>query len=216
MDQKSYQLGGIVLILAALASALGSFLHADQPATLDAYNALGTSWTVSHVSISLSATLLLIGSLFLARHFADTAGYGLALVAAGVLIVGGVAIFALGALETSGFSAAAAEGGVAGQHAFVAISAVMVSMATGSGFLFPVAIAAYGLAMLKDSGWPAWLAWLGVLLGVVGLGLNIFGITPPGPGILGYLNNAWYLVLGVLFMGRGGSSAPAESPAPAV
>ena len=177
--------------------------------TLDAYAALGASWTISHVSISMTATLLLIGSLFLARHFAGTAGNGLALVAAGLLIVGGVAIFALGVLETSGFSAAAAEGGVAGQHAFVAISAVMGSMFTGSGFLFPVALAAYGVAMLKDSGWPAWLAWLGVLIGVASLALNIFGITLPGPGILGYLTNAWYLVLGVLFMGRGGSSAPA-------
>ncbi len=209
MDQKSYQLGGIVLILSALASAVGSFLHADQPATLDAYNALGTSWAVSHVAIGISATLLLIGSLFLARHFAGTAGNGLALVAAGLLIVGGVAIFALGVLETSGFSAAAAEGGTAGQHAVGAISAVMGSLFTGSGFLFPVALAAYGLAMLKDSGWPAWLAWLGVLFGVAALALNIFGITLPGPGILGYLTNAWYLAFGVLFMGRGASSAPA-------
>ncbi len=209
MDQKSYQLGGMVLILSALASAVGSFLHGPQPDTLDAYNALGASWQISHVSISMSATLLLIGSLFLARHFAGTAGNGLALVAAGSLIVGGVAIFALGTLETSGFSAAAAEGGVAGQHAFLAVTAVMGSMGAGAGFLFPVAIAAYGLAMLQDSGWPAWLAWLGVLIGVVQLALNLFGITLPGPNILGYVANAWYVVLGVLFMGRGGSSAPA-------
>ena len=180
MDQKSYQLGGIVLILSSLTAAVGSFLHADQPATLDAYNALGTSWAVSHIAISISATLLLIGALFLARHFAGTAGNGLALVAAGSLIVGGVAIFALGALETFGFSAAAAEGGVAGQHAFVAVSAVMMSMSLGSGFLFPVALAAYGLAMLQDSGWPAWLAWLGVVLGVATLAVNAFGIMLDG------------------------------------
>ncbi|MCH8138455.1 MAG: OPT/YSL family transporter, partial [Proteobacteria bacterium] len=116
------------------------------------------------------------------------------------LIVGGVAIFALGVLETSGFSAAAAEGGVAGQHAFLAVTAVMASMFAGAGFLFPVAIAAYGLAMLQDSGWPAWLAWLGVLIGVVQLALNLFGITLPGPDILGYVASAWYAVLGVLFM----------------
>ncbi len=209
MDQKSYQLGGIVLILAALAGVVGTFFHGPQPATLDAYAALGASWTISHVSISMTATLLLIGSLFLARHFAGTAGNGLALVAAGLLIVGGAAIFALGVLETSGFSAAAAEGGVAGQHAFVAVSAVMLSMSAGAAFLFPVALAAFGLAMLQDSGWPAWLAWLGVLFGVASLALNIFGITLPGPGILGYLTNAWYLAFGVLFMGRGGSSTPA-------
>ncbi len=41
MDQKSYQLGGIVLILAALAGVVGSILHGSQPQTLDAYSALG-------------------------------------------------------------------------------------------------------------------------------------------------------------------------------
>jgi len=213
MDQKSYQLGGIVLVLSSLTAAVGSFLHGDQPATLDAYNALGTSWAVSHVAIGISATLLLIGALFLARHFAGTAGNGLALVAAGSLIVGGVAIFALGALETSGFSAAAAEGGVAGQHAFVAVSAVMLSMSAGAGFLFPVALAAFGLAMLQDSGWPAWLAWLGVVLGVATLAVNVFGIPlGPVPNVFGYLSDGWYVILGVLFMGRG-QAGQAATPA---
>ncbi len=210
MDQKGYQLGGIILILAALTGVVGSLLHGPQPETLDAYAALGASWTISHVSISMTATLLLIGSLFLARHFADTAGYGLALVAAGLLIVGGVAIFALGALETSGFSAAAAEGGVAGQHAFVAVNAVMGSLFAGAGFLYPVAIAAYGLAMLKDDNWPVWLAWLAVVIGLAELAMNLFGLSGGGVSTtLGYMSSGWYAVLGVLFMGRGASASAA-------
>lgn len=42
MDQKSYQMGGVVLILAALTGPGGGFLHEPQPATLDTYAALGT------------------------------------------------------------------------------------------------------------------------------------------------------------------------------
>ena len=37
MDQKSYQLGGIVLILSALTGAVGSFLHGPQPPSLPTY-----------------------------------------------------------------------------------------------------------------------------------------------------------------------------------
>ncbi len=208
MDQKSYQLGGIALILAALAGVVGIFFHGPQPETLDAYAALGTSWTISHVAIGITGTLFVVAALFLAKHFAGTAGGGLALAATGLVIVGGVAVFAIGALETSGFSTVAAGSGAAADHAFIAVSAVVLSMFAGAGFLFPVAMAAYGLAMLKDDGWPAWLAWLGVLLGVASLALNLFGITLPVP-IPGYLSNVWYAILGVLFMGRGQSAAPA-------
>ena len=84
----------------------------------------------------------------------------------------------------------------------------MGSMSTAAGFLFPVAMVAYALAMMKDSGWPGWLAWLGVVLGVASLALNLFGITLPVP-VLGYLANVWYAIIGVLFMGRGQSAAPA-------
>ena len=104
MDQKSYQMGGVVLILAALTGIVGNVLHGPQPATLDAYAALGTGWMVSHVAIAMTGTLYVIASLFLARHFAGTAGNGHALVATGLVIVGGIAVFAIGALETSGFS----------------------------------------------------------------------------------------------------------------
>ncbi len=210
MDQKSYQLGGIVLILAALAGVVGSILHGPQPQTLDAYSALGTSWAISHVAIGITGTLFVVAALFLARHFAGTAGEGLALTATGLVLVGGVAVFAIGALETSGFSAVLAAGtGAAAQHAFLATSAVMGSLATAAGFLFPVAIAAYGLAMLKDGGWPGWLAWLGVVIGVASLAVNVFGISLPVPNLFGYVSNVWYAVLGVLFMGRGGSATPA-------
>ena len=208
MDQKSDQMGGVVLILAALTGIVGSVLHGPQPETLDAYAALGTGWAVSHVAIAMTGTLYVIASLFRARHFAGTASNGHALVATGLVIVGGGAVFAIGALETSGFSTVLAAGtGAAAQHAFLATSAVMISMAASAGYLFPVAIIAYGVAMMRDSGWPEWLAWFGVVLGVVSLVVNHFAIPlGPVPNLLGYVGDVWFGVLGTLFMGRGGSA----------
>jgi hypothetical protein len=156
----------------------------------------------------MAGTLYVIASLFLARHFAGIAGNGHALVATGLVIGGGVTVFAIGALETSGFSTVLAVGtGAAAQHAFLGTSAVMGFMAASAGYLFPVAIVAYGLAMMRDSGWPGWLAWLGVVLGVVSLVVNRFGIpVGPVPNLLGYVSDVWYAILGMLFMGRGGSA----------
>ena len=82
----------------------------------------------------------------------------------------------------------------------------MGSMATAAGFLFPVAIAAYSLAMLKEGGWPE---WLGLVIGVASLAVNVFGISLPPPNLFGYVSNGWYAVLAVLFMGKGRAAAPA-------
>jgi len=75
-------------------------------------------------------------------------------------------------------------------------------MAASAGYLFPLAIIAYGVAMMRDSGWPG---WLGVVLGVVSLVVSHFAISlGPVPNLLGYVNDVWYGILGMLFMGRGG------------
>ena len=118
---------------------------------------------------------------------------------------------AIGALETAGFSALlAAGGGAAAEHAFLATSSVMGSAVTAAGFLIPVAITAYGLGMLKDQGWPAWLAWLGVVIGVASLAVNVFGISlGPASDIPFYLSNGWFAIVGVIFMGKGTAAATA-------
>ena len=205
MDQKSYRLGGIVLLLAGLSGIVGSFLHPEQPETLDAFAALGTAWTISHVAIGMTGTLLLISALFLSRHFAGSAGEGWGLVGSGALVLGGVTILAIGVLETSGFSAAAdAGGGAAAEHAFLATSLVMGSMVAGAGLLVPIAIIAYGLGMLQDQGWPVWLVWLGVVIGVASLALNVFGIQlESAPNLPLYFSDGWWVVVGVIFMGKG-------------
>jgi hypothetical protein len=213
MDKKSYRLGGIVLLLAALVGVVGGFLHPPQPGTLDAFAELGTQWTVSHVAIGMTGTLLAISALFLARHFAGTAGEGWALVGSGALLLAGVAILAVGALETAGFSALlAADSGAAAEHAFLATSSVMGSMFAAARLLGPVAITAYGLGMLKDQGWPMWLAWLGVVIGVALLAVNVFGISlGPASNLFGYLSNVWYAIVGTIFMGKGTAAATADA-----
>jgi len=109
-DQKSYQMGGVVLILAALTGLVGGFLHGPQPATLDAYAVLGTGRAVSHVAIAMTGT-------------------------------------------------------------------------------------------------PYVIASLRVVLSVVSLVVNHFAIhLGPVPNLLSYVNGVWYGILGMLFMGRGGSA----------
>ena len=216
MDRKSQQLGGILLLLAGLAGIVGIFLHGPQPGTLEAFAELGTGWTVSHVAIGIMGTLFAISALFLARGFGGASGEGWAFAGSGALLLAGFAALAIGALETSGFSAALsareAGGGAAAEHAFLATSYVMGSMATAAGFLFPVAITAYGLGMLKDQGWPAWLAWLGVVIGVASLAVRLFGIPlGPVPNLPSYLGNGWFAIVGVIFMGRGRSTATADA-----
>ena len=208
MDRKSQQLGGILILLAGLAAIVGNFLHPTQPQTLDAFAGLGTQWTASHVAIGIAGTLFLISALLLARDFRRAAGEGWALAGSGALLLAGVTVLVIAALETAGFSrllaAQEAGSGVAAEHAFLAVGSVMGSMVTAAGFLFPVATTAFGLGMLKDQSWPAWLAWLGVVIGVASLALNVFGI-PLGPvqgALNSYLGSGWFVVVGVIFMAR--------------
>ena len=142
-----------------------------------------------------------------------SAGEGWALAASGALVLGGAVVLAIGALETRGFSgllrAQEAGSGIAAEHAFLAMGHVMGSMVTAAGFLFPAATAGYGLGMLKSQGWPAWLAWLGIVIGVTALALNVFGIAlgPVQEVLNAYVNSLWFVVVGVIFMGRGQAAA---------
>lgn len=220
MDRTSARLGGVALVLAGLMGIVGGFLHGPQPGTVEAYAELGTAWTASHVAIAAAGTLLVVSALFLARSFVASAGEGWALLGSGVLLLAGVGLLAVGTIETVGFTAlaGAASGGsaVAAEHAFLAASSVMTSMAMAAGYLLPVAVAAYGAAMLGADAWPGWLAWIGVVVGAGVLGLHLAGVTVPAmPQLPMYLLNAWLVVAGVLFFGSAGPAASEpERPTP--
>ncbi len=208
MDRSGYQIGGIVLLLAGLSAAVGSSLHGPQPQNLEAFSQLGASWAVSHVAIAIAGALFAVSSIALLRHFAGSGGEGWAIVGSGMLLLGGVALLMIGVWETSGFSGLAAAqeagAGAAAEHAYLATLWVMSSMATAAGFLFPTALAAYGLAMFQDSGWPGWLAGSAVVIGLASLAASVFGL-PLGVAsvLLQYAGDAWYALAGLLLLGRG-------------
>lgn len=215
MDRTSTRLGGIVLVLAAVGALAGGILHGAQPGTVEAYAELGATWTASHVAIAVAGTLLAVSALFLAVRFAGSAGEGWALLGSGALLLGGVGLLAVGTIETVGFSglAGAAEGGnaVAAQHAYLAASAVMTSLATAAGYLLPVAVVAYGVGMLGADDWPGWLGWAGIVIGAAALILTVTGITlPAAPQLTFYVLHAWIMVVGAIFFGSGGPAADAE------
>lgn len=219
MDRTSHRLGGIVLVVAALAGLVGGLLHGPQPGTLEAYGELGTAWTVSHLGIATAGAFFVVASLFLLRGFQGSPGEGWVLAGAGLLVVGGVALLGVGAIETAGFSglAGAAEGGnaVGAGHGFLAATAVMTSLATSAGFLIPAAVAGIGVGVLRHGDWPGWLGWLGVILGLAVLALQVSGVTVPGvPALPLYLQNAWFAVVGVVFfrLGSPSDAAPASTP----
>lgn len=217
MNRATYQIGGSLLVLAAVIGVTAGFLHGPQPQSLEALAALGAGWTVSHVFIAVAGTLFAVTSLFFVRHFAGSAGEGWALLGAGSLLLGGVGLLTVGAVETAGFTGllGAEAGGeaVAAEHAFLATTAVMGAMATATSFLMAGAIAALGAGMLGDAAWPGWLAWLGIGIGLAVLALNTFGIAVPGaPGIPMYLLNGWIAVAGVIFFRAGRTALPDEVP----
>lgn len=217
MDRSGYRMGGIALLLAGLAGIVGGSLHGPQPETLADFAALGARWRIAHVAIGLTGVLFVVSALALAKYFGGTRGEGWALLGTGTLLLGGVGLLGVGAWETAGFSGllSAQEGGAgaAAEHAFLATSWVMISMAEAAGFLIPAAIAAYGLGTLKVTGWPAWVSWLGIVIGVASLLIDLFGIplgaAAPLPLIAGM---AWFGVLGVFLMGRD-TGAAADVPA---
>lgn len=220
MDGRSFRIGGLVLLAAGLLGIIGGAMHGPQPGTVEALAEADLGrWNTSHIAIALAGFLFTVGALFLREHFAGSSGEAWALVGTGSLILAGVSVFAVGALETVGFGhlLAVAEGGqaVAAEHAYQAAMAVMIPFATAAAFVAAAAVATFGLSMLSvGEPWPGWLAWAGIVIGGATLLLEIFGITFPGAAEMlpFYLVNAWLAAAGLFFLGAG-RAAPAEAPA---
>ena len=207
MDRKAHQLGGILLLLAGLAGVVGGVLQAPQPGPLGVLAELSGQWRISEIAIGVAGALFVISTLLLARHFAGAAGEGWALLGTGTLFLGGVALLGISAWETRDFSgllaAQEAGAGFPAEQAFLASTFFMSHMAKAAMFLLPTAITVYGLSMLKASGWPSWLAWIGIVIGVPSLTLALLGVSLGAvvwlPLVLG---NLWFATVGIVFMGR--------------
>lgn len=219
MDRTTLKLGGVLLAVVGLSGIVGGHLHGPQPGTLEAVAELGAVWTVSHFAIGLAGVLLVVSALFIAVHFSGTSARAWALVGSGLFILSGMALWAIGALETAGFSALADQAGTAGgEAAFLAVTTVMASMAAGASLLVAAGIAACGIAMLRHEAWPSWMAWTAVGVGVLVLAVNGFGISLPQALALApfQLLNAWFVLAGFLMFRMAGADAGAAAAAPPV
>jgi len=216
MDRQTNQLGGGMLAAAAVLGVLGGAFHAPQPGTLDAFAQIDLGrWRASHVSIALAGSLYVVSALFLARHFSRSRAEGLALAGAGALLLAGLALVAVGAIETTGFSrliALQANDPMAAAHGFQAVSITMQSLLAPAPYAFPLAVIAFGAVMLRAGG-PQWLGWAGVAIGVGMLALRLFGITIPAPFTLipNYVSSGWFVIFAAyLAQARSGERAAVE------
>lgn len=216
MDRTSYQLGGILLVVAGIGGVVGAVLHGPQPGSLEALAGLGAAWTASHVLIGLAGALFGASAFFLIRHFAGSPGEGWALGGAAFVLLSGVAFLTIGAIETHGFSMlqGAADGNaVAAEHAFLAASSFMASVAAAAGYLFPVAVGALSAGMLKDGAFPGWLGWTGLAVGAFALVLHASATTVFGmPYLPIILLNLWFALGGFYLFGAGRERVPDRIP----
>lgn len=221
MDRSALRMGGVLVAALGVSAALGNFLHPPQPASLEAFAGMDQGvWNLAHVAIGVAGLLLVVSALFLARQFTDAAGEGWALVGAGSLILGGVGILAVGAIETSGFQALLGQvdsAGAGAEHAFLAATAGMGALATAAFLLMATGVLTFGVAMSRSEAWPAWAAWSGVAIGALGLVINVTGILLPDAvaNVPFYLIAAWFVAAGSLLfmMGRPQPAPQAEIPA---
>lgn len=218
MEHQTNRVGGSILVLGALLASSGGLLHGPQPVDVPAFEALDTSrWHASHVAIGLAGALFFAAAIYLARHFVGKSGEAWGIAGTAALLLAGIGVVGVGALETTGFSIAhgmhEAGDAAAAHSAFRTITAVMASVATAAGLAGASAALLYGIAMHWTRPWPEWLAWSGIGVGVALLAITLLGITLPGalariPNLVG---QAWWVAVGVILfqMGREGAPVPA-------
>lgn len=210
MHRQLYVVCGLLLLGAGLMGILGGALHGTQPATLAALAEIDPArWRLSHGLIAVAGAVFVVAAPMATRAFMGTAGEALAWVGAGSLLLNGLALLFVGTLETTGFlgllGTAEAAGEQAAEHAFVAVGAVMASASAIGGYAFPLAVAAFGFAMLAGKtgpAWLAWLAWLGIVAAALGIAARLFGFALPGGGALlpYYTWNAWFVAMGAVLL----------------
>jgi hypothetical protein len=165
----------------ALAGGAGAFvaailLHAPQPSTLEALQALdGTKWAASHWLIVAGTLLLTTGLVGLSLAVEGAGRPAAALFGRVGAIVSGTLFVLVGGLETMTYASLAAGDAAAG-GTFLAVNAAVLGAAGIAFVVFWSGIIATCFAMLADARWPQWVAISGVLIGVVTVGLTVTGM----------------------------------------
>lgn len=175
-DRALFRLGGLALIVAAVA---GAILNAVHPRDLDFDNlaeslletvAETSSWSPIHIGLVIAAALGIVGFMGLYRSISGDTGSALARLALVSSIVGGSVLIVTLALDGVAVKHAAdiwsgegADQGVALVMAEI-LTAVTASLLSVSLILFfGLGFGLFGLAIALGDGYPRWLGWLAVI-----------------------------------------------------
>jgi hypothetical protein len=150
---------GFALVAGALLFVLGMLLHPPAETILASHSVL------AHWLYTLAVALLVAGAFGLWRSFAGGAGEGWAVLALGALIVAMGSAIGVWGPEWAAHVLAQGGGDAAISDALLATTLVSAPVVGAVAWL---AVAALGAAMLRDGGWPVWIGYAGI---VIGLGL---------------------------------------------
>lgn len=218
-DPSLYRVGGYCLLAGALVTIVGVFLHAPQPQTAAELAGGDTGrWALSHWLLVIGPPLLLAGFLALTRHFSGGPAEGLAVLAAALLILATAGLVAVVGPEATMYPRVAAAYAAGGESAawaqatYPALNAVVLGLFLAFAPVFWAGVALVGLSLVRGGGFPVWLGWSGVAVGLV-LAIAVFTVESwPVSQVLFSVGYAWIAVAGFLFAGRAaGAPRPAQA-----
>lgn len=199
MDRRFHQIGGLLLMSGGLAAMVGAVLTPPQPALLSRLADMGSGWGVYLGATGVGGCLLLVSTLFLSRHFAGAKGETWAFLGNASLLVGSLVLVGTSLLGMPQLIGSLATSGVA---AGVTVGFLNDQMPKVVAVLFPLAVASFGLSLLRNRSWPRWLGWFGVVVGIgsaaVGASGASLGVASAVPLALTY---AWLCAAGSRFRG---------------
>ena len=223
-QQQVLRVGGVGAVIGGVLVLVGNIIHPresgqlDDAATLLAVASDSRIWVVDHLIIMIGIALLL-GAFFGVTHsITGEAGAVWAQLAWGASIIGvGVGVVfmlteatAISVLAETWAASSGPEQGLA-LAAGTALFELSLTLSTGAAlFLFGAAPALVGKAILRSDDYPSWLGWVGVIVGVIGIGANLVPIligrtTQTGLVLVPMaivLATLWIVYLGVLMWGR--------------
>jgi hypothetical protein len=188
MERPLLRLGGGALIAGSL---LGAVLNALHPRGFDfddftesfLRSAAGDPlWVADHLGLGLSTVLIVVGLAVFARTVAGEAGAALAHTARLTVLLGGALGLALVALDgPAAHTAAVAWERASGPEKAVALATATMVVQVALAFLamvmlilFGAASVLFGLAIVLGQGYPRWLGW----------GWLVLGVASAAPGVL--------------------------------
>ncbi len=182
-DRHALRLGGATALVGGALTFVGNVFHPREPGQLDSAGNLfdvvvrSHMWAADHFVIAIGLALLLHGFYGVTRSISTNPGAAWARFAWHMAIIGVAFGLLLMLTEAVAVTALAhdwhAAGGADNDLLLAAGNAVFELSLTfsvgGMLFLFGAAPVLYGIAILHGVEYPAWIGWIGVVFGVVGL-----------------------------------------------